>query len=530
MESKAFRGGRHDSMEELRNLWERSSSVIGATMLNQPFIGFNPATEDDRTISRISGHLFAPADGEYLFAGSADDRAALFIDGQPTLLIPGFVGDIRFSTKINLTRGRHEFVVYHLNTGIDCRLSIGWRPPGAAKVDVIPQEAFGATPRGVVGALEEVKKPMTADFTAEYRGEFFLADRYLHRYKFSAQIPKSAGTVQYEWDFGDGQTGSGSVVEHVFLDSGTYPIRCTYRIGPNSDSQTTKFIVTRNYDRVTNPQTDDAKDQAKFVARYDFAKLPADQLPHAVLLLARAGDVENALVAATTLAGAQAHPSKSHAINALVETNKLAFASGKAGELAKMWDAVPVESDINPDAACQAADFLLWCQGDFDHALARLEPLKSSRDARLQSRYGQALLLSQRPDEARKILETIPTPGELVKQAAISGASARTIEFFIRDNDPDAGEEAWEKWQSRTPVDFLEGYSLLLRVKLMELRKLDLPAAKVAEAFATAMPSSSYSPKLLDEASRLLKTSNPSKSSELRELLKRRYPEDPLSQ
>src|SRR5207247_3523976 len=194
------------------------------------------------------------------------------------------------------------------------------------------------------------------------------------------------------------QTGSGSVIEHVFLDGGTFPIRCTFRIGPNSDSQTTKFIVTRNYDRITNPQTDDAKDQAKFVARYDFAKLPADQLPHAVLLLARAGDVENALIAAGTLAGAKAHPSKSHAIAALVETNKLAFASGKTDELAKMWDAVPDDSDINPDAACEAADFFLWCQGDFDHALSRLESLKSSRDARLQSRYAQALLLSQKPD------------------------------------------------------------------------------------------------------------------------------------
>src|SRR5262249_23111740 len=155
---------------------------------------------------------------------------------------------IRFNTQVNLKRGRHDFVVYHLNTGLDCRLSIGWRAPGAAKVDVIPQEAFGATPRGIVGALEEIKKPMTADFTTDYRGEFFLADRYLHRIRFSAQAPKSVSNLQYEWEFGDGQTGSGSVVEHVFLDGGTYPIRCTFHVGQNSDSQTTKLIVTRNYE------------------------------------------------------------------------------------------------------------------------------------------------------------------------------------------------------------------------------------------------------------------------------------------
>src|SRR5438874_2193541 len=109
LESKRFRGGRHDSMDELRDQWERSSPVIGATMIDKPFLGYNPATDEDRTISRISGQLFAPADGEYLFAGAADDRAAMFIDGQPTLLMPNYVGDIRFSTKLNLTRGRHEF-------------------------------------------------------------------------------------------------------------------------------------------------------------------------------------------------------------------------------------------------------------------------------------------------------------------------------------------------------------------------------------------------------------------------------------
>ena len=104
------------------------------------------------------------------------------------------------------------------------------------------------------------------------------------------------------------------------------------------------------------------------------------------------------------------------------------------------------------------------------------------------------------------------------------------IELFIRDKDVESGEEAWETWQLRSPVDFLEGYSVLLSVKLVELRKLTVPAAKVAEAFADAVPGSSYSPKLLDEASRLLKSSDPTKSAELHETLKKRYPEDPLSQ
>jgi hypothetical protein len=69
-----------------------------------------------------------------------------------------------------------------------------------------------------------------------------------------------------------------------------------------------------------------------------------------------------------------------------------------------------------------------------------------------------------------------------------------------------------------------------LRVKLMELRHEPAAAAKMAEAFATAVPQSSYAPQLLDRAAKLLATIDPAKSKELRERLKEKYPEDPLSQ
>src|SRR5581483_7963991 len=179
---------------------------------------------------------------------------------------------------------------------------------------------------------------------------------------------------------------------------------------------------------------------------------------------------------------------------------------------------------------CDKADFLLWREGNFDAAQVALEMFASSHDVRVQSHYVQALVLTQRTEAAKQVLQTIPSQSNPIRQSALSGAAARSIEFFIRDGDVESGEDAWNAWQTRSPADFLEGYSVLLRVKLMELRKLDSAAAKVAEAFANAVPTSSYSPRLLDEASRLLKPSDPSKGAALHELLKKRYPEDPLAQ
>jgi hypothetical protein len=104
------------------------------------------------------------------------------------------------------------------------------------------------------------------------------------------------------------------------------------------------------------------------------------------------------------------------------------------------------------------------------------------------------------------------------------------VEFFITEKDPESGEEAWERWQSKFPSDFLEGYSVVLRTKLMELRNRRDAAAKLAEAFASAQPQSPYAPQLLDRASKLLASADPTKSQALRQLLKQKYPEDPLSQ
>jgi hypothetical protein len=53
---------------------------------------------------------------------------------------------------------------------------------------------------------------------------------------------------------------------------------------------------------------------------------------------------------------------------------------------------------------------------------------------------------------------------------------------------------------------------------------------EVAEAFARAVPDSTYAPQLLDTAATLIESSDKTKAAGLRELLRSRYPEDPAAQ
>jgi hypothetical protein len=199
---------------------------------------------------------------------------------------------------------------------------------------------------------------------------------------------------------------------------------------------------------------------------------------------------------------------------------------------AAIWEQVSADSPLRARAGRYQANMLLWHTGDFGAALKVLEPLAkaTTADEATKRTYAQSLILNQKFDEGAAILKSLSGKGLAVNHAAQSGAMARTIEFYITEGDAEAGEAAWETWQEKYPADFLDGYSAVLKVKLMELKKSPEGAANVAEAFARAVPKSSYAPQLLNRASELLEKSDPERSKALRQMLKTRYPEDPLSQ
>jgi hypothetical protein len=274
--------------------------------------------------------------------------------------------------------------------------------------------------------------------------------------------------------------------------------------------------------------------------------MPLDWLPRATLLHERAARIEPMLAVAAQMAALPKHPDAAQALAALqsassasighVQRNKKQVAIGTPGkvdptEALKLWEAVPATSDLQPQAARDYAYLLLWNSGDSAKAVQVLQPYQGGRDSTIDRLYADALILNQKPAEGRKILESFPiNQQELVMRAARSGALARTIEYYIETKDWETGEEQWDRWQQQFPADFLEGYSIVLKTKLMELKGATQGAAAVAEAFAKAVPGSSYSPQLLFKAAKLLEPTDAAKSAALIKLLKDRYPEDPLAQ
>lgn len=528
MEMREFPGGAVTNPEQIIAAFDHAKTPIGNSMIPSLFIGRNPFGEQQQWISRFTGGIFAPLMGEYVFAISADDRGLLMLDGKPLVYAPNNTGDARYNAKIVLSRGWHEVTAYHLNLGGEGQISVGWARPDTPKFEVISKQFFGMLYPSTPGSLEEIRKTLVADFKVEYLGESLYAGHYSNRYRFTINALKTIPPA-YEWDMGDGQTAQGNSVDHVYLSDGVYPIRLTARIGANSDTQTTQFAAHRSYD-AEKPQIDEAPVHSKIVETYQLEKIPPAQLPWAVLLHERAQKGEPMLAAANRLAHTATGYDAQAGLEALKDATTQALSSNRLQEMLKVWDAISADSAMQPGASLAYAQLLVWRAADFDKACKILAPQSKSKDTAIIRLYGQALILNNKPDEGRKILEALPLEGPADRQAAISGAMTRTIEFYISQSDAETGEEWWDKWQRQYPAEFLEGYSVLLRIRLMEIRKAPETAAKVAEAFAKAVPHSSYAPSLLDYASRLLVTTNPAKSAELRKTLKEKYPEDPLSQ
>jgi len=530
LEMRQFMGGAIEERKDFVPAFERSQPVIGRKTLWQAQLGMNPFGIQSQTVSRLSGGIYAPAKGDYVFAVAADDRGILSIDGKELVFARYAAADARFQERTYLDRGWHEFTLYHVNFGGEGPFAVYWRRPDMQQLQPIGRESFGLVALAEPGALEEVNRQLTADFTPRYQAECFYGGHYSYRYQFALNTAfPQADRVKCTWDFGDGQTAEGQEVEHVYLTGSVYNVTVSVLAGGLSDKQSFQLAVNRDYEHSDRPATDDPGMQAKLAANYDLQKLPPESLTWGAMLFLRAGNLDQCVAAAKQLLTLPRHPNLPAVQKVMQELSTELPKRGRINGLAEIYLAAPADSDLQPWAACERASLLLWWKGDIAGAMKAIEP-QSKADDRAKRIYGQLLILSGQADEGRKVLEELPVMVNAAKQAAISGAMARTTEFYITEGRWEDGEDAWEKWQTQFPASFTEGHSMLLRVELLEVRKANVAAASVAEAFANAMPQSPYAPRLLDRASKLIAPTDADKAKSLRELLKQRYPEDPLSQ
>lgn len=545
-ETWAYTGGGVASLQHALKVYEKTGELIGRDFRPQIFQGYNPFGPQDRICSIYTGYLVCPYEGEYAFALSSKDASFLLADGKEVVDNGGLhppQHDISKTGKITLTKGLHELKVYHINADGDPILTVAWREPGGKRIWTIPPEAFAPIRVATAGMMERYAKSVQADFIPTFAGETYMAGRYFQRYTFELLTGgRTVGKPEVQWEFGDGQTASESKVEHVYLRPGPYKVTMTAKVGGEKIVRANTLYVSRPWDQVTQGKLDPLPDHARIVSKYDFSAAGDQDIALAVGLLERANMPEAILKAGDVLV--KRDSAAGEVLTAVMPVYSETLAEKTQDPRRAVAALVKAAQMAGKDPAAAALMTVLGGEmalrgGDLDKALelfqaalkkyAAVTTGETIRDARI----GVGDVWSARGDYA-KALEAYravqAVEGDAGKQAIRKGDLARQVEAYTRAGEYGDAADSLNEWEREFPIDKLEGYSTLLRARLLRARKQYAQAAELAERLVRVNPRSNYAPELLMLASdAYLALKKDAAAADCLDRIVKNYPESPLA-
>lgn len=220
-----------DSAESVRTAFEQSST-IGKIYVPEVFhMGSPIETYRGQCLVRYSGNLQIPQTTPVRFFTASQDASFLYIDGKLVTAAPGVHDPYRTSQAkngnvVSLTTGSHRFEYDLVATGSDLTAVALWEssPNGdgeaGAKPVHIPPEAFGSQALFFAPAPPVSFGPgrTSLDFSVKVEKSApctEAGDRLI-----LVHFGSSSDATEPLWDFGDGQTGKGGLVSHVYLGEG----------------------------------------------------------------------------------------------------------------------------------------------------------------------------------------------------------------------------------------------------------------------------------------------------------------------
>ncbi|HZZ82519.1 MAG TPA: PKD domain-containing protein [Gemmataceae bacterium] len=233
LELRDWAGDDLASWAKVRVGLEKSDNVIGNAIVTEVMQNCNPARPDvnNKFAASYRGYFNVKKDGVYTFFVNGEDATFLFIDGFKVFERPGTnrplstvkLKDIeKLAGKVELKAGVHAFEVHQaIGTSPDSRgaCALTWTTPEAPKYAFLPQTAIAHPLYARVAAAERRDGTQAGIFshgvddTLESAGGSKL---FLVRFEADSESDKLL------WDFGDGTTGTGRSITHVYFKEGDY--------------------------------------------------------------------------------------------------------------------------------------------------------------------------------------------------------------------------------------------------------------------------------------------------------------------
>ncbi|MDQ8705086.1 DUF1080 domain-containing protein [Streptomyces sp. LHD-70] len=96
----------------------------------------------DHFVSQLSGNLNVPEAGTYGFRLTSDDGSRLLLGGQQVIDHDGVHGAEPKDGEITLDAGYRSLRIDHFDAGGDQRVTLEWKPPGAAAFTAVPESVL----------------------------------------------------------------------------------------------------------------------------------------------------------------------------------------------------------------------------------------------------------------------------------------------------------------------------------------------------------------------------------------------------
>ncbi len=231
-----FRDWAGDSIASWANVvagLKKSTVVTANSFVDMIAQNVNPARPDTprNFTASYRGFLRIAEAGTYKFFIGAEHAAFLFIDGNR---VWEQTGAHRFNisipasawAEVELTEGVHPFEIHHV-CGVDAvvaNCSLYWRTDGVKKKvasTFVPPDIFPRAALAEATGIEGANGAPVATFVWGVDDTLSTPGINLHLARFEAQ-GTIADAKNIQWDFGDGNHGSGHSPTHVYFISGEY--------------------------------------------------------------------------------------------------------------------------------------------------------------------------------------------------------------------------------------------------------------------------------------------------------------------
>ncbi len=214
---------------------KKSTAVTANSFVDMIAQNVNPARPDTphNFTASYRGFLRIEETGTYKFFLGAEHAAFLFIDGNRVWEQKGahpFAITIPASAwaEVELTEGVHPFEIHHVCGANAARAncSLYWKADTVKRKlasTFVPPEIFPRAALAEATSIEGANGAAAATFVWGVDDTLSTPGITLHLARFEAQgAIKDAAKIQ--WDFGDGNKGTGASPTHVYFKSGEYMV------------------------------------------------------------------------------------------------------------------------------------------------------------------------------------------------------------------------------------------------------------------------------------------------------------------